>query len=101
MEHQDYRGYAGDGRRGRDQARRRGDGAAGGFTTRIASIDTFDGPLEEAAPADVGGDPSRGRHRHLRGDMICRPHNQPDVGQDVDAMICWMADTPRCAPAEV
>ncbi len=25
-----------------------------------------------------------------RGDMICRPHNRPTVGQDVDAMICWL-----------
>jgi bifunctional enzyme CysN/CysC len=26
-----------------------------------------------------------------RGDMICRPHNQPRVSQDVDAMICWLS----------
>jgi bifunctional enzyme CysN/CysC len=26
--------------------------------------------------------------------MICRPHNQPKVSQDVNAMICWMADEP-------
>ena len=25
-----------------------------------------------------------------RGDMVCRPHNQPLVTQDVDAMVCWM-----------
>jgi sulfate adenylyltransferase subunit 1 (EFTu-like GTPase family) len=34
-----------------------------------------------------------------RGDMICRPHNRPQVTQDVEAMICWMSDerplTPR------
>ena len=29
-----------------------------------------------------------------RGDLICRPHNQPAVGQDIDAMMCWMADRP-------
>jgi len=27
-----------------------------------------------------------------RGDMICRPHNQPHVGQDIDAMVCWMSE---------
>jgi bifunctional enzyme CysN/CysC len=27
-----------------------------------------------------------------RGDMICRPHNRPTVGQDLDAMICWFSD---------
>jgi bifunctional enzyme CysN/CysC len=29
-----------------------------------------------------------------RGDMICRPHNQPSVAQDIDAMVCWMAEQP-------
>jgi len=27
-----------------------------------------------------------------RGDMICRPHNQPSVTQDVDAMVCWLTE---------
>jgi bifunctional enzyme CysN/CysC len=27
-----------------------------------------------------------------RGDMICRPHNRPHEGQDLDAMICWMTE---------
>ena len=27
-----------------------------------------------------------------RGDMICRPNNQPHVGQDIDAMICWLGE---------
>jgi bifunctional enzyme CysN/CysC len=29
-----------------------------------------------------------------RGDMICRPNNQPTITQDFDAMVCWMADRP-------
>ena len=29
-----------------------------------------------------------------RGDMICRPHNHPTVGQDIDAMVCWMTERP-------
>ena len=28
-----------------------------------------------------------------RGDLICRPHNQPRVTQDIEAMICWMAES--------
>ena len=28
-----------------------------------------------------------------RGDMICRPHNQPHVSQDIEAMVCWMSDS--------
>jgi bifunctional enzyme CysN/CysC len=33
-----------------------------------------------------------------RGDMICRPGNQPQVTQDVQAMVCWMADAPLLTP---
>jgi bifunctional enzyme CysN/CysC len=24
--------------------------------------------------------------------MICRPRNQPTVGQDIDAMLCWLTE---------
>src|SRR5881275_2521902 len=85
----DYRGYAGQVASG---VLKPGDEVMvlpSGFTTRIAGIDTADGPVEEAFPPmsvtvrladeiDVG-----------RGDMICRPHNQPAVAQDIEAMICW------------
>ncbi len=33
-----------------------------------------------------------------RGDMICRPHNRPDVGQDIDAMVCWMNEQSSLTP---
>jgi bifunctional enzyme CysN/CysC len=29
-----------------------------------------------------------------RGDMLVRPNNRPIVGQDLEAMLCWMAPTP-------
>src|SRR5262249_31958878 len=29
-----------------------------------------------------------------RGDMLVRPNNRPVVGQDLEAMLCWMAPTP-------
>jgi bifunctional enzyme CysN/CysC len=29
-----------------------------------------------------------------RGDMICRPHNQPKATQDIEAMVCWLTDEP-------
>jgi sulfate adenylyltransferase subunit 1 len=25
-----------------------------------------------------------------RGDMICKPDNQPNVGQDIEIMLCWL-----------
>ncbi|MGZ8572044.1 MAG: elongation factor 1-alpha C-terminal domain-related protein, partial [Actinomycetota bacterium] len=65
-----------------------------GFETKIAAIDTEDGPVDEAfAPMAVTVrladdlDVSR-------GDMICRPHNAAVAAQDIDAMVCWMSDAP-------
>ena len=29
-----------------------------------------------------------------RGDMIVRDNNRPEVGQDIDMMVCWMNDKP-------
>jgi bifunctional enzyme CysN/CysC len=90
----DYRGYAGQVASG---VLKPGDDVMvlpSGLTTRIAAIDTADGPVEEAyAPMSVTVrladdlDVSR-------GDLICRPHNAPMVTQDVEAMVCWMIDKP-------
>jgi bifunctional enzyme CysN/CysC len=93
-EYHDYRGYAG---RIDGGVFKPGDEVLilpSGLTTTISSIDTFEGPVEEAfAPMSVtlrladNIDVSR-------GDTICRPHNKPVVGQDLEAMVCWMTDKP-------
>ncbi|MDP7551161.1 MAG: GTP-binding protein [Acidimicrobiales bacterium] len=97
-EHHDYRGYAGAVVGG---VFKPGDEVMvlpSGFTTTIESVDTFDGPVDEAfAPMSVTVrltddlDVSR-------GDMICRPNNQPSAGQDVDAMVCWMSEASSLTP---
>src|SRR6478672_6643379 len=33
-----------------------------------------------------------------RGDMIARPHNRPHVGQDIDAMVCWLTSESSLKP---
>jgi bifunctional enzyme CysN/CysC len=33
-----------------------------------------------------------------RGDMICRPHNQPSAAQDIEAMVSWMATDAALGP---
>ncbi|MEV6096517.1 adenylyl-sulfate kinase [Nocardia sp. NPDC051981] len=33
-----------------------------------------------------------------RGDMLCRPHNRPHTGTDLDAMICWMQEGETLQP---
>jgi bifunctional enzyme CysN/CysC len=92
-EHADYRGYAGQIASG---VFRPGDEVVvlpSGFQSAIAAIDTYDGPIDEA-PAGLSVvirleddiDVSR-------GNMICRPHNQPEIGQDIDAIVTWLSDS--------
>ncbi len=90
----DYRGYAG---RIAGGVFKPGDEVVvlpSGFSSKIKSIDTYDGSLDEAfAPMSVtltledDIDISR-------GDMIVRPNNQPEVSQDIDLMICWLNEKP-------
>ena len=89
-EYHDYRGYAG---RIAGGVFKPGDEVTilpSGFTSKIKSIDTFEGPVEEAfAPMSVtitledDIDISR-------GDMIVRTNNQPEPKQDIDVMLCWL-----------
>jgi sulfate adenylyltransferase subunit 1 (EFTu-like GTPase family) len=96
-EHPDYRGYAGQVAGG---VMRAGDDVVAlpsGLTTKITRIEQLGEPLEVGfAPMSVtvhlADDVDVGR-----GDMLCRPNNQPMVGQDLDAMVCWMADKPLAA----
>ncbi|MBS1553130.1 MAG: sulfate adenylyltransferase subunit CysN [Bacteroidetes bacterium] len=92
--HHDYRGYAG---RIAGGVFKPGDEVMilpSGFTSKIKSIDTYEGPVEEAfAPMSVtitledDIDISR-------GDMIVRSHNQPVTGQDIDLILCWLNNKP-------
>ena len=97
-EFHDYRGYAGQVAAG---VFKPGDEVVvlpSGFSSRIAAIDSFDGPVDEAfAPMsltirladeiDVS-----------RGDMISRPQNQPTASQDIDAMVCWLTEASTLTP---
>jgi bifunctional enzyme CysN/CysC len=97
-EFHDYRGYAG---RVAGGVFRPGDRVVvlpSGLETTVERIDGPSGPVDEAfAPMSVTVlladdlDVSR-------GDMICRPHNRPNVGQDLDAMVCWMSDAGTLTP---
>jgi bifunctional enzyme CysN/CysC len=94
----DYRGYAGQVAGG---VLKPGDEIMhlpSGLTTTIRRIDTAKGPVAQAFPPmsvtlllDDDLDVSR-------GDMFCRPHNQPTVTQDIEAMVSWMVDGRSLAP---
>jgi sulfate adenylyltransferase subunit 1 len=93
-EFHDYRGYAG---RIAGGIFKKGDEVMvlpSGFTTKIKSIDSEKGEIQEAfAPMSVcmtledDIDISR-------GDMIVRESNSPEVSQDVELMVCWMNQKP-------
>ena len=89
-EFHDYRGYAG---RIAGGIFKSGDEVIvlpSGFTSKVKSIDTYDGQVDEAfAPMSVtitledDIDISR-------GDMIVRANNQPEPMQDIEVMLCWL-----------
>jgi len=96
--HHDYRGYAGTVAGG---VLKPGDDVIvlpSGFTSTIASIETADGPVDEAFPPMSVSVRLSSEIDISRGDMICRPSNQPDIGQDIDAMVCWMTEASSLTP---
>ncbi len=93
-EHRDYRGYAGTVAGGVLEV---GDEVLvlpSGFTSRVEAIETADGPLQEAFPPMSVLVRLADELDISRGDLICRAHNRPTVGQDLSAMVCWMAEQP-------
>ena len=65
-----------------------------GFTTKIKSINTFEGEIEEAHPPMSVTICVEDDLDLSRGDMIVRPNNSPTVEQTVDLMICWFNEKP-------
>ncbi|WP_197676042.1 sulfate adenylyltransferase subunit 1 [Micromonospora auratinigra] len=89
----DYRGYAGQVASG---VLKPGDEVMvlpSGFTSRIASVETADGPVAEAFPPMSVTVRLTDEIDISRGDLICRPNNAPAVAQDIEAMVCWMDET--------
>ncbi|MGW5668235.1 sulfate adenylyltransferase subunit 1 [Micromonospora sp. NPDC003776] len=89
----DYRGYAGQVASG---VLKPGDEVMvlpSGFTSRIASVETADGPVAEAFPPMSVTVRLTDEIDISRGDMICRPNNAPAVAQDIEAMVCWLDET--------
>jgi sulfate adenylyltransferase subunit 1 len=89
-EYHDYRGYAG---RIAGGVFRPGDAVTvlpSGFSSRVKSIDTFEGQLEAAhAPMSVTLT-LEDEIDISRGDMIAPSDDQPTVSQDVELMVCWL-----------
>lgn len=89
-EYHDYRGYAG---RIAGGVFKPGDEITvlpSGFESTIKSIDTYDGPLEEAFAPMAVTMTLEDDIDISRGDMIVRRNNQPQPTQDLDVMLCWL-----------
>ena len=89
-ENPDYRGYAGRVASGIFRPGQEIIVLPSGFTSKIKTIDTFEGALEEAfAPMSV----SMTLEDNIdisRGDMIVKKNNVPEATQDLDVMLCWL-----------
>lgn len=90
----DFRGYAG---RVAGGVFKPGDNVTvlpSGFKSRIKAIHTATGELTEAfSPLSV----SLLLEDEIdisRGDTIVKSNNQPETGQDIEAMICWFSERP-------
>ncbi len=93
-QYHDYRGYAGQVAGG---VLKPGDEVVvlpSGMTSTISKIDLFDQEISEAFPPMSVTVHLEDDVDVSRGDMIARVKNAPQPSQDIDAMICWMTNTP-------
>jgi sulfate adenylyltransferase subunit 1 len=65
-----------------------------GFTSKVKSIHTADGELAEAYAPQSVTITLQDEIDISRGDMIVKKNNQPEVSQDLEAMICWFSNRP-------
>jgi len=88
--HHDYRGYAGKVAGG---IFKKGDAVMAlpsGVVSKIKSIETADGKLEEAEPGMSVTILLKDAIDISRGDMLVRENNQSSIGKEIDIMICWL-----------
>ncbi|MEM7548179.1 MAG: sulfate adenylyltransferase subunit CysN [Bacteroidota bacterium] len=93
-DNRDFRGYAG---RVEGGVYKQGDEVVAlpsGFTSKIKSIETIDGKIDEAFPPMSVVLTLEDEIDISRGDMIVRPNNQPHVGQELEVMISWLNEKP-------
>jgi bifunctional enzyme CysN/CysC len=90
----DYRAYAGQLAGG---ILREGDEVVvlpGGQRTKVAGIDTYEGPVKEAFPPMSVALRLADDIDVSRGSTIVRPQNQPTVSPRFECLMCWMSREP-------
>jgi sulfate adenylyltransferase subunit 1 len=93
-EFHDFRGYAG---RVAGGVFKPGDEVKllpSGFSSKIKAIHTMNGTLEEAFHPHSVTITLEDNLDISRGDMIVKPNSPPEIGQDIEAMVCWFSEKP-------
>jgi sulfate adenylyltransferase large subunit len=90
----DYRGYAGQVAGGVIRPGEEVVVLPSGRTTKVAGIDTIDGPKDEAFPPESVTLLLEDDLDVSRGDLIARPSDAPTVARELEAVVCWMTDAP-------
>jgi bifunctional enzyme CysN/CysC len=95
----DFRGYAGTVASGVWSAGDEITVLPSGLTTTVTGIWGPGGvPLEQAFPPQAVTVALADQLDIGRGDMLCRPANRPQVGRDLDTMVCWFSDEAQLRP---
>lgn len=90
----DYRGFAGRIESGIVKVGDEVISLPSGKVSKVKTIDTFNASLEEAfAPMSVSIT-LEDEIDTSRGDMLSLVNNQPRLGTDLEASVCWMSDQP-------
>ncbi len=89
-EYHDFRGYAGRIAGGVFRVGDKVKALPSGFTSKIKSIVTMDGDLQEAFAPQSVTITLEDEIDISRGDMLVRENNMPQIEQEFDVMLCWM-----------
>ncbi|MCK0203521.1 GTP-binding protein, partial [Ornithobacterium rhinotracheale] len=90
----DFRGYAGQVASGIVRVGDEVEVLPSGFSSKVKSIHTHDGDLQEAYPPMSVALTLEDDIDVSRGDMIVKKNNQPESTQDIDVMLCWFNQKP-------
>ncbi len=97
---QDFRGYAGRVASGTLQPGEEVVVLPSGRRTKIRTVETADGPVEECAAGDSVVLTTEDEVDISRGDMVVRARNLPTAATRFEAIVCWMHDDPMPAGGE-
>ncbi len=92
--HLDFRGFAGTVASGTIRPGEEVVALPSGRSSRVRSVETFDGELAEAFAGQAVALTLEDEIDLSRGDMLVRPNNLPQVATAFDATLCWMDQEP-------